>query len=122
MIERQRCNNEGCRKLHSILPDKLVPYKHYSSSLIAGILDGDIMPEDTMNEDYPCDETMRRWNLWFMVNSPRIEGYCQQAVGFLKDPGLAGAAVLAAIREACDRWLPAVLRMVYHSGGFLVSV
>ena len=122
MIERRRCDNESCRRLHSLLPDKLVPYKHYGSDLIAAVLDGDIMPEDTMNEDYPCDETIRRWHHWLMANFSRTEGYCRQAMSLLRNPGLAGAAILETIRKSCDRWLPAVLRMVYNSGGFLVSV
>ena len=75
-----------------------------------------------MSEDYPCDETIRRWHHWLMANFSRTEGYCRQAMSLLRNPGLAGAAILETIRKSCDRWLPAVLRMVYNSGGFLVSV
>lgn len=57
-------------------PAKLCPHKHYGSDLIAAVLDGDIMPEDTMNEDYPCDETIRRRHHWLMANFSRTEGYC----------------------------------------------
>ena len=125
VIERRQCINLGCHKLHSLLPDKLVPYKHYASELITGVLDGDIGPEDPMNEEYPCDETLHRWNHWFMANLFRIEGYCGLVWHHVLDPGMGfmqpGASILETIQRSCDRWLAAILRMIYNSGGFLVS-
>lgn len=52
LIGRSWRDNEGFRKLHSLFPYNLVPYKHYVSDLISSVLDGDIMPEDTMIENY----------------------------------------------------------------------
>ena len=105
--------------------DKLVPYKHYASDLITGVLDGDIGPEDPMNEEYPCDETLHRWNHWFMANLFRIEGCCGLVWHHVLDPGMGsmqpGASILKTIQGSCDRWLAAILRMIYNSGGFLVS-
>lgn len=126
VIERRQCENEGCRRIHSILPDILMPYKHYVSDLIMGVIDGDVEPEDPVNEDYPCDETMRRWMRWFIANLFRAEGYCRQALrqahGSSMDATQSGTPILDGIRKSCERWLPAVLRMVYNSGGFLTSV
>lgn len=124
MIERRKCTNQGCRRLHSVLPDKLVPYKHYVSDLIADVVDEVIVPEDPMNEELPCDTTMRRWMHWFMANQLRIEGYCRSVTSrFLNggekafDPSV---SPFENIRNTEGRWLAVVLRMVYNSGGFLM--
>lgn len=125
LIERGQCSNKGCHKLHSMLPDILVPYKHYASDLITGVLDGDVRPEDPMNEEKPCDATMRRWNHWFLSNLFRMEGYCRQVWRLAAAPGTGpvqpGASVLETLRESSSRWLAAALRMIYNSGGSLVS-
>ena len=55
----------------------------------------------------------------FIIEDLMLNSYLQKNFHTL---GLAGAAILETIRKSCDRWLPAVLRMVYNSGGFLVSV
>ena len=44
LIRRLKCSN--CGKLHRELPDCLVPYKHYASEVISGVLDGIISPDD----------------------------------------------------------------------------
>ncbi len=59
-MERLQCTNEGCRRLHNALPDCLVPYKHYASEVICGVLDDVISPDDAVAEDYPCEATMLR--------------------------------------------------------------
>jgi hypothetical protein len=58
-----------------VLPDCLVPYKHYASEVIAGVLDEVITPDDADTEDYPCEATMHRWKHWLMVNYLRMVGY-----------------------------------------------
>ena len=50
-----------CRKTHRELPDYLIPYKHYESKIIKGVLDGTITFYDLGYEDYPCEMTMKRW-------------------------------------------------------------
>lgn len=60
-IRRLRCVD--CRKIQRELPDYIFPYKHYHGSIINGVLNGDITPDDIDYEDYPCEMTMRRWTL-----------------------------------------------------------
>ena len=48
LIRRLKCSN--CGKLHRELPDCLVPYKHYASEVISGVLDGVVTPEDDDSE------------------------------------------------------------------------
>lgn len=59
MIRRFRCSN--CHSYHNELPDCLVPYKHYETEVISGVLDKIITPEDLDSEDYPSFGTMLRW-------------------------------------------------------------
>lgn len=73
MIHRFRCSN--CHSYHNELPDCLVPYKHYETEVISGVLDKIITPEDLDSEDYPSFGTMLRWFQWFQENLQRIEGY-----------------------------------------------
>ena len=78
-IPRYRCNNPGCRKLHRILPDILVPYKHYQEEVIADSLDGRISPSDS--DDRPSEQTVKNWNHWLMFNALNIDGHMN---GFLR--------------------------------------
>lgn len=52
-IERLKC--EQCHRLHNALPDILVPYKHYTTELISGVLDETVSSGDLDDEDYPCE-------------------------------------------------------------------
>ena len=58
-VNRYRCL--CCGRIHRALPSYILPYKHYSSEIIAGVLDGFITCETLGYEDYPCEMTMRRW-------------------------------------------------------------
>lgn len=122
-VERRICTNGGCRKIHTALPDCLVPYKHYASEVIAGVLDGIITPEDIEAEDYPCEATMARWHHWLMANYFRIEGYLKSIGHCLMglENGLLTSAVslLKKLRLSNGCWLEAILRTIYNSGGFL---
>lgn len=124
MIERRQCTNPGCHHLHSVLPDKLAPYKHYVTELIEDVVDEIIVPEDPVNEDLPCDTTMRRWKHWFMANQLRVEGYCRSiSRRFLNGGEKAfdhNISLLENIRKTEGQWLAVVLRMIYNTGGFLV--
>ena len=50
-----------CGVVHRELPESLLPYKHYDSSIIQGVISGEITPYDLEFEDYPCEMTMKRW-------------------------------------------------------------
>ena len=72
LIRRLKCSS--CGRLHRELPDCLVPYKHYASEVISGVLDGIISPDDEDSADFPCEMTMRRWRCWLEANRLRIDG------------------------------------------------
>ena len=58
-IRRLRCS--GCLSIHRELPEDVLPYKHYESEVIFGVIEG-LITSDTLGfEDYPSELTMRRW-------------------------------------------------------------
>lgn len=125
-MERLQCTNEGCRRLHNALPDCLIPYKHYASEVISGVLDDIINPDDTEAEDYPCEATMLRWKHWLMANRLRIDGYLRsigyRLLGLGEELLSSKVSLLEKTRAANSCWLEAILRMIYNSGGFLEPV
>lgn len=58
-IVRNRCDK--CAVTLRELPDWLLPYKHYDKNIIIGVVEGLITPETLGFEDYPCENTMKRW-------------------------------------------------------------
>lgn len=122
-IERMKCTNNGCGRLHNALPDCLVPYKHYACEAIAGVLDEIITPDDAEDEDYPCEATMLRWKHWLMANLLRIDGYLKsighRLLGLGEELLCSNLSLLGTLRSSNGRWLEAILRMIYNSGGFL---
>ena len=87
LIRRLKCSS--CGRLHRELPDCLVPYKHYASEVISGVLDGIVSPDDEDSADFPCETTMRRWHCWLEANRLRIDGYLKSTgyrlLGFSTD-------------------------------------
>ncbi len=58
-VKRYTC--PVCGSVHRILPDFLLPRKHYEAEIIKGVINGSITPFDLDYEDYPCEMTMARW-------------------------------------------------------------
>ena len=116
-IRRFRCQ-EG-QALHNELPDCLVPHKHYEAEVISGVIDGIVTPDDEESEDYPCLATMLRWLVWFRANLLNIEGLLRKAANLsLAD---LPSSLLDTLRANNQRWLETALRIIYNSGGWLVS-
>ena len=123
-IRRLKCS--GCGKLHRELPDCLVPYKHYATEVISGVLDGIVTPDDDDSADYPCERSMHRWHRWLESNKLRIEGYLKStgyrllgfSIGLLESQ----VPLLGKLRSSQPEWLETVLRFFYNSGSFLVPV
>lgn len=122
MIRRFRCSK--CMKLHNELPSVVLPYKHYDSEVISGVLEKVVTPDDLDSEDYPCGATMLLWIQWLQKNLKRIEGYLRAVAYELSDYDsrtlLAGTSLLASLRKSNRRWLEQVIRTIYNSGGSLV--
>ena len=122
-IRRFRCSK--CHHYHNELPDCILPYKHYEAEVISGVLEGIVTPDDAESEDYPSIMTMLRWIAWFTENLANIEGYLRSAQYRLwRHPGMHCSAklYLKEVRAVTEKWLEAVMRIIYNSGGYLPAV
>ena len=123
-IERMRCRNENCRRIHNALPNFLVPHKHYSSEVIEDVLDDVVRPNDELNDsDYPCEKTMVRWKAWFERNRKNIDGQLKSVgyriLGFSEKLLISGVSLSDELRKNGAGWLGTILCVIYNSGGFL---
>jgi hypothetical protein len=110
-----------------MLPDFLVPYKHYAEETIAGVLDGTVLASDADSEDYPAEMTMGRWHHWFFFNQLCIEGQLRSVghreLGFNEELLRSCISLLNYIRCSIpDGWLKVILRFIYNSGNSLAAV
>ena len=123
IIRRFHCKN--CHSYHNELPDCLVPYKHYETEVISGVLDGVVQLDDLDSEDFPSFTTMLRWLQWFRENHERINGYLRTIREFLlgdNEEKLSSVSLLDSFRNQYQNWLEIILRQIYNSGGFLVPI
>ena len=58
-LDRRMCLN--CGHTHRILPDNLLPYKHYEKSIITGFIQGTIDSCVLEYEDYPSESIINEW-------------------------------------------------------------
>jgi len=104
---------EGCRKLHTEIPDTMQPYKHYDTKTIQDVLDGG---GQTCAAD---DSTIRRWRSDFEAERHDIE--CRLASAYAVDadapaPILRGGRLLDAIRNEYPLWLAFVMKLLLCRG------
>lgn len=59
ILYRKICTK--CGKKHRVLPDILMPYKHYEARIINGFVTGEYDSTDLKYEDYPCENTIKLW-------------------------------------------------------------
>ena len=114
-----------CGKLHTELPDILVPHKHYGAEVIENVVDGVSTPDDTSTEDYPCEKTMARWKEWIAANQSQIDGSLKSVGAKLLDMHISLLAstesLLTKLRDNGAGWLSVICRIIYNSGGSLLT-
>lgn len=126
MIERRKCQNPGCGKLHRCLPSQLTRFKHFTTEIIEDACDDVIIPEDPESPDYiesPSRRTVNGWKEWIRHNTSNINGYLRTfgysilglSVQFLKS----GVSLLDELRRDGGGWLATVQQIIYNAGGFL---
>ena len=123
-IPRHQCNNPKCRKIHRMLPDVLVPFKHYPEETISGVLDDIVGPEDMDSENFPSEKSMDRWHHWFIFNRMNIEGHMKsighRILGYDEELLSSTISLLEHLRSSIpDAWLKIILRYIYNSGNTL---
>lgn len=122
VINRLKCTNENCRRLHNELPDCMVPYKHYGTEIIEDVVDEVVGPDDLETEDYPCEATMKHWKWWIFHNEKNMNGQMRSVLHHLLDLNTeflkSGESLLKEFRERISPgWLSVVIRFLYNSGG-----
>lgn len=122
LINRLKCTNAKCKKLHNELPDCLIPYKHYDAGLVEDVVDDVITEDDLGTENHPCADTMKHWKEWIRLNEANINGQMKSTACRLLDLGIgflqSTDSLLKGLRERISPgWLPAVTRFLYNSGG-----
>ena len=110
-----------------MLPETLLPYKHYSEEIISGVLDDVILPDDEDSENYPSEKTMDRWHHWLMANTTTINSTLKSVAFRELDYSFellkSGVSLLNHLRESIpDGWLKVIIRFIYNSGEKLASV
>lgn len=107
-----RCRCLQCRRLHTLLPDFVVPYKHYEASVIQGVVDGKDLSACPAE-----DSTLRRWQSEFRRMAP----YAETLLRKVQDAAypLFGASLLAFLRQKFPRrWMRSVLPLLSAHGFF----
>lgn len=132
MIERRKCQNPDCKKLHRCLPSQLTRFKHFLTEIIENTVDDIVIPEDPNDPtaeredtiiESPSPRTVSRWKKWIAHNTPNINGYLKSfgysifglSTQFLKS----GISLLEELRNDGGGWLAVVQHIIYNAGGFL---
>lgn len=123
MVNRMKCTNVSCGRIHRQLTDGMVEFKQYAAEVIEDVLDGVISESDPI--DYPCEGTMKHWRWWFQYNKAQMEGQMRSAgyrlCGFIDGFLKSTESLLEEIRKRISPgWLGAVCRIVNNSGGSLM--
>jgi hypothetical protein len=113
-IRRLQCKN--CHKIHSELPDIILPYKRYISSVIEAVLDGRM-------DKCPAEiSTISRWSDWFSRSAIQIEGILRSLHIYLNQEPinlLVNTSLLLSIRGSGPGWLKILMRQLINSGNFI---
>ena len=72
-IPRHKCSNPRCGKLHRMLPDFMVPFKHYTEDVISDCVNNS--SEQSQICDGPSTSTIDRWKRWISLNTTDINGH-----------------------------------------------
>ena len=123
-INRLKCTNESCGRIHRQLPDEMVKFKHYSAESIEDVVDEVIGEEDVI--DHPSEGTIKHWRWWLEFNEEHIERqlhsvvyrFLDQSFGFLRSTD----SLLTEIRERISPgWLGTCYRIINNSGGVIYA-
>lgn len=108
-----------------MLPDFLLPFKHYHEEIIVDALDDRLDPE--LLDDRPSDQTIKHWKYWIFINTSNIDGYIKsiayRELDFSEELLQSGISLLNKLRSSIpDGWLKTVIRIIYNAGGFLEAL
>ena len=105
-----------------MLPDFLVPFKHYHEEVICDAICDRIDPRKS--DDRPSAQTVSHWKFWIWLNKDDINGHLKsiacRELGYSEELLKSGVSLLEALKSSMPNgWLKTILRMIYNSGAFL---
>ncbi|MBQ6388523.1 MAG: hypothetical protein IJH90_02690 [Mogibacterium sp.] len=123
-IPRHQCDNPACRRIHRMLPDFLVPFKHYQETVVVDAVDDRIMPDSS--DDRPSAQTVLRWKRWLFMNANDIDGHLKsigyRELNFTEELLRSDISLLSELRKRIpEGWLKEILRFIYNSGARLLA-
>ena len=121
-IPRHQCDNPRRGRLHRMLPDFLLPFKHYEETVVCDAIDGRLEPESS--DDRPSRQSVRHWRFWIRINESDIDGYLKsighRELGFSEELLKSSVSLLSELKRSIpEGWLRAIIRFLYNSGAFL---
>jgi hypothetical protein len=120
LIRRLKCTNPSCHRLHRELPDFLVPFRHYVSTVIEECSDGTVGIDDPAFEALPCEKTFHRWKTWLRESKTQIEGLLNSIQagngGFIPELKKSVDSLLDHFRKLTDGWLSEIVRCLCNTG------
>jgi hypothetical protein len=120
LINRLKCTNKSCGRLHNELPDCILPFKHYGREIIEDVVDGIRSENDLETEDYPCESTMKHWKWWVSQKEKMVNGQIRAMLYPLPNFDMAflrsWESFLQKTKEKLGPgWLTLLAKSVYHS-------
>ena len=108
-----------------MLPDFMVPFKHYTEDVISDTVNDN--SEQAQICDGPSTATVRRWKRWIGLNATDIDGHLKsigyRELGFSKELMNTSVSLLRELMRSIPHgWLRIILRFICNSGAFLTPV
>jgi len=118
-LRRLRCGNKQCRRIHTELPDSLIPYKRYAASVVEAVLSGtaDNAPEE--------ETTRRRWREWYRRLSGHFQGVVTAVRRHLEE--IARTLLASPKRTICEAHLSdepvlaELVRLTVNTGNWITT-
>jgi hypothetical protein len=102
-----------CNKLHTVLPDVLVPHKHYGAAEIETVLESEVRSDEV------SDSTATHWRQWVKGNEAQIEGVLQ-SLKLKSDDKLpelrSNESLFSQLKTISRNWLSVLSRLVINGG------
>ncbi len=100
----------------------MIPYKHYDARAITDVLEETVTP-DTFAGSYPSESTMMRWQQWLDLNKALIDGILKaighKRLGYSEKLLKSADSLLEELIASYERWLEAIVKVIYNSGASL---
>lgn len=108
-----------------MLPDIMVPYKHYAEAVINDAVNDQL--DLSRTNDAPSPSTIDRWKRWIKWNTTDIDGHLKsighRELGFAEELTKSRISLLKELmRSIPDNWLRTIIRMIYNTGACLIPV